>query len=394
MKRRLLVVMLAAFAVVGLLWTTGAAAFSGKKEDNITVGQDEVIDSSFYALGKTVIIGGTIKGDLYCAAQNLEITGTIEGDVLCTSQDVRVSGTVQGNVRLLSGSTVVTGKIERSASIAGQTVIIEDSGSIGRDLSTASWMARIGGKVGRDVVSVGQHATLAGDVGRDVRLMGETATVHVTAKVEGKVTNVSKNEATVQEGAGLIGGITRENPPNFQFMNFEKPRWVAYLGNPLYWFFVYLLLGALLRFLIPRWSKVTTGIMLKRSVTSLGVGLAALILLPVVSVILLFTLIGIPFGMMLTGFWLTAGFAAIAFAVMAAADLATKRLEISWLDERQLWWAAFVASLIAIILLTRLPAVGGLLGFFISMWGLGGIVLGIVHVVKSQRAPLKDKKAQ
>lgn len=394
MKRKLLMVMLVAFAATGLLWTTGASAFNGKREDNITVAKDEVIDSSFYALGKTIAIGGTIKGDLYCAGQNIEIAGTVEGDVVCAGQDIRISGTVQGNVRLLSAAAVITGKVERSASIAGQTIIIEDSGEIGRDFSVASWMARIGGKVGRDVVSVSQHTTLAGDVGRDVRMMGDTATVQVTAKVEGKVTNVSKKDANVQEGAGLIGGITRESPPNFQFMNFEKPRWVSYLGNPLYWFFVYLALGALLRLLIPRWAKVTTNIMLKRSVTSLGAGLGALILLPVVSVILLFTLIGIPFGMMLTGFWLTAGFMAIGFAVMAMAELASQRLEISWLDQRQLWWAAYILSLIAIILLTRLPAVGGLLGFFASVWGLGGVVLGSIHVIKAQRTPVISKTAK
>src|SRR5262245_37023009 len=86
----------------------------------VTVAAGEMVDDSLLAYGDTVIIDGTITGDLIAAARRVKITGTVQGDVLCAAENVEIGGNVEGNVYGVGESVQLTG-IARNLYAAGQT---------------------------------------------------------------------------------------------------------------------------------------------------------------------------------------------------------------------------------------------------------------------------------
>lgn len=377
MRKYKLLAIGAVLALVGLLTLPLAAtAASNMRSGTIaSVGKDEVLESSVYLAGTTVTVAGTVRGDVYCAGQNIDVTGTVEGDVICAGQSVNVSGTVEGDVRVAGQTVTVASTATRSLSAFGQSVTVTGNATVARDVTIFGTSVQLGGKVARDAVVGGQNVTLAGTVGRNVTAMTEQLALGSGARVGGDIEYTSYNQINKGAGAVVVGQTVRHDPPANQDTA-PASGWIAQFWGAVYWFGAWVVLGLLLLALVPRSFQNTSAVMTKQAGWTILAGFAALIMTPIVAVMLMVTLLGIPAGIVLLILWIIAMVVACAYSGYALG---------AWIVSRMGWnlkWprvAALVVGLLVLALLMLVPILGGLISFAALIWGLGGLALAASH---------------
>ena len=210
------------------------------------------------------------------------------------------------------------------------------------------------------VVSFNGPVDISGTVEEDVVSFNGTVTVRSGAVIGGDL--VTRIEPVVEDGATVRGEIRQAADL------FREP--FPFVGRLLSWLAAsvsLLILGLLLLLLTPRGADAVAEAWRTAAGPSVGWGLIFLVGLPIVAVLALITLVGIPFGVgLLLGLWLiyTVGYVAGAWLV--------GRLVLRPPRGRVL---AFLAGLAILRLLALVPILAGIVGFVAVVLGLGAVVV-------------------
>lgn len=304
-KPKLIVLALLLTSVSVFGWVGVSRAHDFRTGTNVAIDQGETINQSVFAAGQTVTINSEVFGDVFCAGQTVTVSGTIHGDVICAGQTVTVSGKVLGDVRLAGQTVSLNADVAGNATIAGQTFTLDSAGKIAGDLSLGSDSAMLNGNIGRDLAVGGTNVTLAGLVGRDVKGTMESLTLNSSANIAGNVNYTSNQDLNKLQGATVTGTVTRSDMPQK-----AKPKRGAVFGFSMGWFLYWLAALALaylaLILMFPRLFHAVTGNALPTPWKALVVGFLANITAPVLFVLLLVTVIGIPLAFIAGTLWLGA----------------------------------------------------------------------------------------
>jgi hypothetical protein len=234
------------------------------------------------------------------------------------------------------------------------------------------------GTVRGDLIAISGTVTIAGRVDGDVVAVSERATLESGARIGGDLVWVSRRPAVAGD-ATVAGDIRRANVDAlvgpFDFVG-RLAVWLAVSVSTL-------ALGLLLLWLAPRALEAAWRSAARAPGAAIGLGLALFIGLPILAVVALVTLLGIPFGIGL---------------LLALLPLyATAYTVAAWLLGRRLAGSAtpvlsFLAGLGILRVLALIPAVGGLVWLAASAFGLGALVLAIWRA-RAAGTPLREAAA-
>jgi len=380
--RLILIFSLALFLALPL----SAQAFSVKADDSVYIAEDETVIGNLYAAGANITVDGTVVGDVICGAQSVNINGKVEGDVICGAQSVNINGEVGGSVRAAGNTVNINGKVARGVQAFGASIVLGKDAQVGWDMFIAGANGEIRGKVGGDLHGGAANVVIAGEVGRNVRLklderveseakgikfkkISSPLTITKEAKIGGEVVYTAGREGDIEEGAMIIGEVTY-NPVKFE----KSKRQILYgwAWSRLYSIFTALVIGLVL---ISIWRKQIirlTDRMLDKVGVSIGWGAVVMFLTPIIAILLLITVIGIPLAFLLAGAWLIAIFLSkILVGIMIGRSLMDKL----WHKKKDsLIWAMIIGVVVCWIIFS-IPVVGWILCLVALWWGLGGIWL-------------------
>ena len=213
-----------------------------------------------------------------------------------------------------AGAQTVGDLRDRDRRIAVGTVVVEEGEDIdgpiasldgdsivrgtGRDgVLVIDGDARIAssGRVIGDVVVIDGDAFISGRVNGDITVWEGRAVVREGATVRGDVRSTDKPR--VERGAEVTGEVKEADlPGTLSFFG------VRVLG--IFWLAVTVstgVLGLLFVLVMPRAAQKTSRVARESTGKSIGVGLLVMIGVPIVGVIALITIVGIPFGLGLLG---------------------------------------------------------------------------------------------
>jgi hypothetical protein len=262
-----------------------------------------------------------------------------------------------GDLVVLSGDVVV-----RKDEISGDVVVVHGS-------------ARVAGVVRGDVVVVDGPIAVSGVVRGDVVALDGGVTLLSGAHVTGDVT-IAHGGLVVQVGALIDGRVHRGG------LAFLSPsKLVTKLG---FWIAISvstLLLGLLLLLLAPRAGDAVGRAGRDAVGASIGWGAVAVFGLPVLAVLLLVTLVGLPFGLGLL----------LALALLDSIGYAYTGIVIGRLFIRPSRHggprlvAAFLAGWAILRIVGFVPLLGGVTWFLAAWYGLGAAT---VAMWRSRRPPV------
>ena len=210
------------------------------------------------------------------------------------------------------------------------------------------------GTVDGDLVVVDGDVTIRGTVTGDVVTLAGTATLGRRARISGDLVYFDK-EPVVADGA-RVAGDRKKFDGEFKGVGTAVAIgfWVA-VGLSMF------VLGLLLLLLAPRAGDAVAATAKARWGISIPVGIAAIILLPIIAVLACVSIIGLPLGIVLG--LLLVPLAAIAYVTTAfvVGRLVIKGARIP----------AFVVGLLIMRALAIIPFAGGLIGLLAVIFGLG-----------------------
>lgn len=302
-KLRMLIGSAILLASVFFVWVGIASAHTFRTGDNVILAQNQQVNESLFAAGRSVDISSEVNGDIFCAAQTVNISGIVHGDVICAAQTINLTGRVDGDIRLAGQTVTVGATVSGNATIAGQSFTLASTGSIGGDATIGSTDTTFNGPVGRDVAIGGNNVTIASSVGRNVKASAINLHLNSSANITGDVDFTSKNEVDKAAGAVVGGKVSRSEP-----VKKGTSKNGAVFGFQLAWFFycflAMLLTAMAIALLFPRLLQVVSDNAMPRPWKALLTGFLAFLAMPFIVLILAITVIGMPLAFMLGMLWL------------------------------------------------------------------------------------------
>lgn len=357
-------------------------------EPSVSVASDDTIDGSAYLAGSSVDVSGKVNGDLYCAGQNITISGEVTGDILCAGQTVTVSGTVAGNVRLAGQTVSLSGNIGKSASLAGQTITLHKDGQVAQDVTIMGQITSIGGYIGRDLVISSLAANINSTIGRNVSANIETLDLAKGAAIGGTLNYTSPQKLTNAEGSVVAGKVTYTEMK-------ERAENAKSTFNPfaaIIWSFMLLVSAVILVLLFPRFLHDTTQTSTKsasQALLTILIGFVTGTVVPVAILLLLITIIGIPFAIVTLVAW-------ILIVMLSGAVAAYYVGRIVWRTQPNAIFTMLVGALIIVVTLT-IPVLNVFIYLLAVWYGSGAILLQLKKFIpvpryNMQNVPAKTKK--
>jgi len=330
----------------------------------------DTIDGVGFFSGNSIQIDGTVEGTAFAFGQVVRINGTINGDLITCAQTIYINGTVKGNIFAAGQDLTLGTQTMGDVFLAGQGIVIAKEAVVGRDLFVGGSTVLMDGVVQRECYANGSDVSINGVVGRNLNMEGTYLNLLDGANIKGDLSYRTHDKAKISSGA-VVQGKTNwlyVEPAETQ----EKKTFVSDLPGMMWGIAGALLIWFLVRIWRPEFWTKNARTIYEKPLKTIGIGILALIVTPILAILLMITVIGIPLGIILG---LAYGVAIYLSKIVVAAFIGY------WLSKRFKWaqihkgvWAVLLA-LVILEVLTNIIYIDFISWLLIVFAGLGTLVL-------------------
>ncbi len=361
------------------------------KQTIVTLGKTEVVNKDYFAVGDTVIVSGTVNGDAFVAGRTIIVDGTVNGDLLAAGGTIQVLGTVKNNIRAVAGTITVNSRVGGNVTLGGGNVAIADTAVIAGSVVAGAGNLEVFAPVGKGMTIGGGNILIGNKVGGDVVAGTQQLTLLKGTVIKGSLTYWSNEDARVIDGATASGGLTKHALPKNEWQTKkitavnQGARAAKFAtGFTALWaiatiIFLFIL-GLILFHLFPNFTTKTVDIMQKNPWQSLGKGLVAAIVLPVVAMVLLFTVIGIPISIFI---FFVLGILYVLADLFASLFVGERVL--SWLKVKPHRAWQLITGLVLLAIILFVPIIGWIVKAGLVLAAIGAILTEKYSVYREMR---------
>lgn len=277
----------------------------------------ESIANDLYLAGGNVSSAGELTGDLAAAGGNVLVNSAVSADALLSGGTVTVLGAIEGDLRFGAGNVTVQGAVGGDVIGAGGQLSLTGP-SIGGDVALAGGSITISAPIQGVVHITGGDVRIDAPIQGNVFVKAESLTLGPKAVLAGNLTYTANAPVALEDGA-LVRGTTEfnERPDRVSKAGIAAAL-LALLSLWMFAKFLMLLLGAAaLAYFFNRYSRELVATAAMQPWVEMLRGLVIVIVLPVLSGMLLLSVIGIPLGLIgMLAFMLMLIFAHLASSVV------------------------------------------------------------------------------
>lgn len=326
--RRTLTLLLAVVVVLPLF--TGIAAADRRAGGTVVIEEGESVNGLSATAG-TVIIEGTVNGDLRAYGSEVVITET---------------GEVTGIVRAYASDVTINGTVRENALIYGGSVTLGESGYVDQSF----------GAIAGDV-------TLAGETGSDANVFAGEINLERSATIGGDLTY----EGELNDRGGTVNGVTQKT----QELALIPPIGPLLVIIKIFLFFASLLLGSILLYVGPRFADAVYETCANEPARTAGAGLAAVGGVTLAILLFAITIIGIPIAVALLMVTIVLAWVAAIFGRYVVGQWL-----LSYTSRENRYLALFVGVLV-IGILGIIPYLGFVIRTGVFLLGAGVVALAL-----------------
>jgi len=366
--KKLSAVLVTVFLLFGLAGWSQAGQIEANED--FTLQQDDSIEGNAYLAGGSLNILGNVAGDLLAGSGNLMISGNIEDDVLAAAGTLNLSGPVSGDARIAGGNISVGSDIAGDLVAAGGTINIFSNSKVGGDLYVVGGDVKASGEVIGETKLAAGNARIEGKMSGPVSIRAEKLIIGEGAVIEGDLDYYSPTEADIAPSAQIMGETNFHRVASHQAAN--KRQLAKFFGFAGVIKLLAMIVVGLV--LVLGFKKFSTQVVSKAG-DKFGSetlrGLILLVVLPVASLLLLASLIGSLFGILVGILWL----ASMILGGMYAGILLGAMLDKLWYknEKIELSWRNAVVGIVILFIVGFVPVLGWLVGFLFFLASLGSV---------------------
>lgn len=360
-------------ALLALLPSVVSAETVVRAGEALTVDESQVVDGDYYVsvgpFGNTTM-SGTVEGDMYALGGSVTTNGNVGQDLSILGGVAQLHASVTDDVRLLVGEATVAEDIGGDLFVLGGTLKVLSTAKIGGSIYFFGRDAVIDGEVDGAIHGTMDRLRVDGVVLGDVDVNAyENLTFGSEANIAGNVNYTSQNELVRAADSVIEGEISKVTlaPPTNQEL-------VQGVLVPL----LIIMFAALTMYLLFKKQLTSMYMIMEESYTKVAlIGLGILVVGPMISILLLATILGLVVGVI--------SLAAVTILLVAGFTLSgvmfgtiLSRLMSNQVNINLLWIVLGVGGL---YLIGLVPIVGPIvvLGMFIITTGT--IALGLYRLL-------------
>jgi cytoskeletal protein CcmA (bactofilin family) len=255
--------------------------------------KDTVLEGDSYIAAGNTTISGKIQGDLFSAGGTLFVDNAVAGDAFLLGGNLQILADVSGDVRIVSGKTLVGGNVgEDLIVVSGEVEILSGTTILG-DVLISGGKVLVNGNITGNVKISGGEVVLNGVISGDTLVNADRLILGSKASLARTLSYASAQQAHFDEGAVVSGEV------NFREIS-SRPKAEKFI--PIFWGtwflvkFAVLLVGALvLHGVFRRISDRFVHVGIEHFGRSLLWGFLFLVTVPVATILVILTFVGIPF---------------------------------------------------------------------------------------------------
>jgi len=360
-----------------------------------------MVSAANYKTGETIIIDSVLEKDTYIACKHLTTKAPVRAELIAAAQTISIEDSVLEDAELFGRTISIYGfcnddlrafcrKLTLSSTVKGDVLVfakntvIAKSSIIEGDLILFSGEVKLNGTVNGNVIIYGGTVTINGSVKGSLKIKAHRATINqviggtssiAASSIELGKNAVFKSPSTYWQKAGEL----QTSNPNLSYdqslqenkMNLKYLVWGG-LGFFIWNLLFGLLLIAILNSFFERKFFLAANAVLNNPLKSFGYGVLYFILTPIVCLLLILTIIGIPIGFILLGIFIFSVFSGLAIASLVYAWLFKNKYKKRWGS----WSIAGIAVVILAIfqLVLLLPLLGFLITVILVPIAFGGLL--------------------
>ncbi len=364
------------FLLIIIILPLGVKAINWQTQEKIYIGSEETVDGNFYFLAENVKINGNINGDLIGFAKDLEINGRVEGDIIIVSSNFHFNGEVVGSLRGIADKGNINGMVGRNLNIIGTNIFISELGHIYWDALVLADNLDLRGKINGNLYASLNTALLNGQIKRNANLLvrdkNESLVLGEMLEINNDFSYRSINEAIISKESQIDGEIT--------YNKLKQKNNYSFFWSLIYKIFSAILIALFLVHIFKNILRISSINIEKKFLPSLLWGIFITFILPLILLILAFTIIGIKLSILIFSLWLALILSAkIIFAFFVGRlffNRIIKKPNTSYA------WKIIIGIIISWSLFT-IPYIGVFLSGLAVILGMGSIFIEIKKYIKS-----------
>ncbi|MFT5208713.1 MAG: cytoskeletal protein CcmA (bactofilin family) [Flavobacterium sp.] len=358
----------------GLAIPQDAAAIEHLR-DNVIIASTETIDDTVLFTGESIVVDGHVTGDLIAFGSRVVVTGKVDGNLIAFAESLSIGGQVSGTTVNAGNTVALTDAVLKGDFWgAAESIQMSRETTISGNAMVAAQLASIQGKVGKDLTTLTKTIELRGHVGedmvayaRDVKLLGD-------ADIVGNLTIHSESENSLSRSPeAVVGGSVKFEHHDIQGRSRNRYATAQFYGFQVLRLAAAFIIGYGLFMLFPAVRTVTLNGGTSGLMTA-GVGVLALVSLPVILLLLAMTVVGLPLTLLGFSLWFL--------------GLYLAKIMVAWLIGGVLFddpegekgpALPLLAGLATVLIAVNLPFIGGVISLIMTVVGIGMITQWILN---------------
>lgn len=322
-------------------------------EPRNSIGSDEIISDDVYKMEDEITLTKVIDGNVYIMAQDVKITeSVIYGNLYVMAQNIEiVSSEINGSIYAM-GEKIKFSGITNDAYLLGSEI----------DLSSDSY-------IWRNVRVAGGTVNLNGSIARNVYATVSNLSIGDNAEISGKLNYTSESEGNISENAKI--SELQFNKQEIKEKQTEDVNAMSYVYKALGIAFKTLIVTLIIVFVVNKFKtlKRTNNVAID-FLKNTAKGALVLVIVPILSILLMISVIGLGFGFVALALYVIALY--MATSIMAV-EIAQRILNKSQENEIKKGKTILVSVLVSLVIwgISFIPVLGGIVNFIILLMGLG-----------------------
>jgi cytoskeletal protein CcmA (bactofilin family) len=353
------------FAALWLALMACAGAAAADENAQASIGDTRL------TAGDDVQIDSPVKGNAFAAGARVAVTARIDRSAYLSGGEVTVSAPVGRNLYMAGGDLRLDGVVYGRLRAAGGNVRVVRDALVDGSASLAGASIEVDGGIGRDLRAYGESIVINGVIGGDVELAGERIRIGPDARIAGKVEYRSGRPIVIDPEATIASGITEMQ---------KERRWMRNIGRGTTvmgttFSFGLVLIGALMLLGLPRFTRESAAKLRSRPAVAAGVGCVMLLGVPLMILLLVLTIIGIPLALLFAFGYVALLLFGYLIAAIFVGDTVLERLSPA--KAQSVGWRILflLLALVVIAILRQVPFVGGIVVALLFAAGIGSFTM-------------------
>ncbi len=358
--------------------TGGNVSWLGTIDDDVfgagqTVDVDAEISGDAFLTGGTVTTAGSVQRSVYASGGKLRLKGDVGSDLIGAGGDVESTSNVGHNLVLAGGDVTITGDITGRAIAAGGHVQLGRMAMVHRDAWLAGGSVEVDGNVAGGAKLTGGTIVIRGHIAGNVMARGQKVELQSGARIDGNLDVYSPDDPVIDSGA-TVGGTVSKHVTASQMKWVGGFVWIAVILTVIFYVFLFLV-GLLMVVFGPLFVERSHEILTRQGFAALGVGAVITLATPPVVLLLMISIIGIPFALALILVYGLATMLAIPVLGTSVAFSLAGRTARGITRGRVILY--YVLVLVVLWVIGWIPFLGALAWFIFGMLGIGIMALHI-----------------